>query len=152
MSTKILMVCLGNICRSPLAEGILKSKLDSQKFDVQSAGTASYHNGKPPDPRSIAIAKAHGIDISTQRASKFDTKHFDNYNHIFVMDNANYEHVISKARNQSEIDKVKLILEELYPEQHQEVPDPYYGSDQEFENVYQLLDQACEQLATQLLT
>ena len=135
------MVCLGNICRSPLAEGILKSK--AKNLEVDSAGTAGYHIGKQPDIRSIDIAKKHDIDLTSQRARQFSTRDFDDFNKIYVMDNDNYSKIISLARNQEDMDKVDLILNEIYPNEFQSVPDPYYGGDEGFKNIYSLLEEAC---------
>ena len=95
------MVCLGNICRSPLAEGILQSKLDTNFFSVDSAGTAAYHIGELPDQRSIAVAKKHGIDISNQRARKFDIKDFIEFDVIYAMDKENYQNICSLAKNKT---------------------------------------------------
>ena len=107
----ILMVCLGNICRSPLAHGILDSKLPSDQYYVDSAGTANYHQGEAPDPRSIAIANSYGIDISKQHARQFKVSDFDTFDYIFTMDDSNYQNVIDLARNTNDIGKVKSILE-----------------------------------------
>ena len=150
--TKILMVCLGNICRSPLAEGILKSKLASDGFFVDSAGTSNYHIGDLPDKRSIDIARSNQIDISNQRGRQFSTNDFGTFNFIYVMDSSNYENVIRLARNQEDIDKVKLILNELYPNENMAVPDPYYGGSDGFKNVFNLLDDACNTIANKLNT
>jgi protein-tyrosine phosphatase len=136
------MVCLGNICRSPLAEGILKSKTKNLKVD--SAGTAGYHIGKKPDIRSIDIAKKHDIDLTSQRARQFSTRDFDEFDKIYVMDNDNYSKIISLARNQEDMDKVDLILNEIYPKEYKSVPDPYYGGDEGFQNIYNLLETSCE--------
>lgn len=144
------MVCLGNICRSPLAEGILKSKLSSKKHFVDSAGTSNYHIGALPDRRSIEVAKINQIDISNQRGRQFSTLDFDAFNFIYVMDNSNYKNVIRLARNQEDIDKVKLILNELYPNQSMDVPDPYYGGNEGFKNVFKLLDDTCNIIAEKL--
>ena len=144
------MVCLGNICRSPLAEGILKSKVDLKKIDVSSAGTGGWHVGDLPDPRSIAIAKKNGIDITDQRGKQFSTYDFEIYDYIFVMDNSNYNDVIKLATSEDEKQKVQLILEEIFPGEKVDVPDPYYGGDQGFENVYKMLDEACEKIAKRL--
>lgn len=147
MKTKILMVCLGNICRSPLAEGILASKLDPEKFQVASCGTSNYHIGKKPDSRSIAIAKKHGIDITNQRAAQFKISDFDTYDLIYPMDQSNYQNIIQLARSEKDTKKVNLILNELQLKKGLEVPDPYYGGDQGFEEVYQMLNNACNQIA-----
>jgi len=144
------MVCLGNICRSPLAEGILKSKLPSDKFIVDSAGTANYHIGEFPDNRSIDIARQNDIDIRDQRGRQFNTADFDNFDLIYVMDRSNYQNVIRLARNNKDKSKVKLILNELYPNGNMEVPDPYYGGDNGFKNVFDLLDDACGIIANKL--
>lgn len=147
---KILMVCLGNICRSPLAQGILENKLDPQSFLVASAGTASYHIGKQPDERSINIAKQNGINIKNQRAAQFKKIDFEIYDHIFVMDTSNYENVISLADSELHKQKVQLILNEIHPKSNSEVPDPYYGGNEGFKHVYNLLDEACENLKNRL--
>ena len=144
------MVCLGNICRSPLAEGILKSKLDAANFQVDSAGTGGWHVGELPDSRSIEVAKKNGIDITYQRGRKFSTYDFELYDHIFVMDNTNYQDVIKLANSKEEIGKVRLILDELFPNENVDVPDPYYGGNQGFENVFNMLDEACEKIAERL--
>lgn len=138
------MVCLGNICRSPLAEGILKSKVDSDKVTVDSAGTANYHIGKGPDKRSIATAARYKIDITDQRARQFTEEDFDKFDYIFAMDRSNYNDIISLAKNTSDKAKVTLMLEVLNNPQAIEVPDPYYGGDSGFEHVFQLLDQATD--------
>jgi protein-tyrosine phosphatase len=142
--TKILMVCLGNICRSPLAEGIMQSKLTSKVFMVDSAGTAGYHIGACPDPRSIVVAKKHGLDISSQKCRQFEVADFDIFDHILVMDNSNYENVVKLARTPEDTLKVTLILEQLQANQKLEVPDPYYGGAHGFEEVYDLLNNACD--------
>ncbi|GAA3625416.1 low molecular weight protein-tyrosine-phosphatase [Flavivirga jejuensis] len=148
--TKILMVCLGNICRSPLAEGILKSKLPSDLFKVDSAGTANYHVGNSPDKRSVAVARKYGLDISNLKGRQFKTSDFDLFDLIYVMDDSNFNNVISLARNDEDIAKVKFILNEIYPNQNYDVPDPYYGGDEGFENVYKMLDEACGVIAETL--
>lgn len=150
MKVKILMVCLGNICRSPLAEGILKSKLDTTRFQVDSAGTGGWHVGSPPDPRSVTVARLHGLDITDQRGKKFSPYDFEVYDHIFVMDNSNYNDVVHQAQSDSEKLKVQLILDEIFPGENVDVPDPYYGGDQGFEKVFQMLDEACENIVRRL--
>lgn len=150
MQIKVLMVCLGNICRSPLAEGILKSKVNPNRVIVESAGTGGWHVGEAPDPRSIAIAKKYGLDITDQRAKKFSSYDFEIYDHIYVMDNSNFRDVTQLAKNQHESKKVKRILDEIFPGENVDVPDPYYGGDMGFENVFKMLDEACEQIAKKL--
>lgn len=145
--TKILMVCLGNICRSPLAEGILRSKLPKDSFTIDSAGTAAYHIGSSPDRRSVAIARHYGLDISNLRGRQFGVSDFDGFDLIYVMDNSNFQNVIKLARDENDLAKVKLILNEVYPNQNYDVPDPYYGGDQGFQNVYLMLDEACDIIA-----
>ncbi len=147
--TKILMVCLGNICRSPLAEGILKSKVDSSKIFIDSSGTAGYHVGERPDSRSIAIAKEHGLDISDQRSRKFSISDFKEFDLIYAMDKSNYSDILSLATNQDEVKKVKLLLDEVNGDT-KEVPDPYYGGPDGFEKVYQMIDEACEVIVHRL--
>ncbi len=140
----ILMVCLGNICRSPLAEGILRAKL-SNDFFIDSAGTGGWHTGASPDNRSIETAKNYGIDISHQKARKFTVSDFDTFDQIFVMDHSNYKDVIELAHNEAAKSKVALILGPS-----KEVPDPYYGGQDGFEKVYHLLDDGCEAIAKNL--
>lgn len=144
------MVCLGNICRSPLAEGILKSKLFRANVVIDSAGTGAYHIDQKPDSRSIAIAKINGVDITDQRARKFLAEDFDAFDLIYVMDNANYRDVIEMARNEDDIVKVKMILNEVFPNENLDVPDPYLGGDFGFKNVYKMLDEACEIIAKKI--
>lgn len=144
------MVCLGNICRSPLAEGILQSKVDEHKIKVDSAGTAGYHVGNLPDSRSIDVAKKHGIDISHQRCRKFKVEDFDIYAAIYVMDQGNYQEVKSLARDKHDVKKIKMILNEVHPDSNQSVPDPYFGGDAGFENVFEMLDEACEIIASKI--
>lgn len=148
--TKILMVCLGNICRSPLAEGILKNKLPEDNFFVDSAGTSNYHVGDMPDRRSIDIARTNNIDIAYQRGRQFKTSDFDRFDHIYAMDQSNYQNILRLARNESDKNKVKMILNELYPNENMDVPDPYYGGVDGFKNVFNLLDDACSIIASKL--
>lgn len=142
---KILMVCLGNICRSPLAEGILRHKVEQHhlSWQIDSAGTSGWHSGETPDKRSIEIASKNGIDISKQHSRKlygFDLEEFDI---IYAMDKSNYNDIVSMAKNESERLKVKLILNEIAPHNN-EVPDPYYGDENGFENVFNMLNKACD--------
>jgi len=147
---KVLMVCLGNICRSPLAEGILKSKVNKNRTFVDSAGTAAYHIGNLPDDRSIDVAGKHEIDIKSQKARKFTVTDFDTFDFIYVMDTSNYQNVLSVARNNKDVQKVKMILNEIHPDKNLSVPDPYYGGNAGFEDVYKMLDEACTIIASNL--
>jgi len=147
---RVLMVCLGNICRSPLAEGILKSKIDTNNILVESAGTGSWHVGELPDQRSIEVAQDHQIDITYQRCRKFIYSDFENYDLIYVMDRSNLADVLSLAQNEQDRQKVQMILNEIYSGQNIDVPDPYYGGDGGFENVFQMLDEACEVISNKL--
>lgn len=142
---KILMVCLGNICRSPLAEGILKNKTKNLDVIVDSAGTANYHIGKNPDVRSIEIAKKHGIDIKNQIARQFTKHDFKNFDVIYAMDKQNYYDIIQQASSEFDKKKVKLILNEINLD-IDSVPDPYYGGENGFNKVYDMLDKACEKI------
>lgn len=141
------MVCLGNICRSPLAHGILQSKLPEDQFYVDSAGTAAYHIGKKPDNRSIKVAKTNGIDISGQSARQFIVSDFDMFDYIYAMDQSNYINIISLARNNKDIGKVKLFLEANISIIDKNVPDPYYGNLNDFEKVFNLINKTCNTLA-----
>lgn len=151
MSVKILMVCLGNICRSPLAEGILASKLPKNKFKVDSAGTGSWHVGHKPDDRSVAVAKKNKINISDQKGRQFRKSDFDSFDYIYVMDNSNYNDVIELAENQEQKQKVQLILDELFPNEKVDVPDPYFGLPNGFDIVYNMLDEVCDIIAKKLI-
>lgn len=142
---KILMVCLGNICRSPLAEGIMKQKIREAELDwmVDSAGTGHWHAGQLPDRRSIVTAGQHGIDITDQRARQFQILDFERFDKIFVMDTQNLRDVLRLARTEEHRAKVELMLNQIHPGQDRSVPDPYYDDDG-FEEVFQMLDRACE--------
>lgn len=148
--TKILMVCLGNICRSPLAEGILRSKL-SNNFIVDSAGTGGWHAGELPDRRSIEIANKNGLDITNQRARKFTKNDFTDFDIIYAMDNSNLKDILQLAPDENAKSKVHLILNELYPNENKDVPDPYYGQNDGFEKVYNMLDKACGNIAKKIM-
>jgi protein-tyrosine phosphatase len=151
MSVKILMVCLGNICRSPLAEGLLASKLPLNEFIVDSAGTGHWHVGSPPDNRSVFTAKKNGIDIANQRGKHFKPKFFKEYDYIYVMDTNNYQDVIQMAKTETDKQKVRLILDEVFPGENLDVPDPYHGVQLNFDQVFEMLDEACESIAKKLL-
>ena len=140
------MVCLGNICRSPLAEGVLQEKLNRKGLDIKvdSAGTGGWHVGQGPDLRAIAIANKYGVDISNQKARQFSSTDFEEFDIIYAMDGSNLSDIVSLAKSSEDIEKVRLILDELNIGNNNYVPDPYYGGDEGFEKVYQLLDAACE--------
>ena len=148
--SKILMVCLGNICRSPLAEGILKSKTTHLEVTVDSAGTAAYHIGEQPDIRSIEIANKYEIDLTSQRARQFSVNDFDEFDKIYAMDTSNYANIISLARTEIDKNKVDVILNELHHNSFQSAPDPYYRGDNGFQNVYEMLDKACNKIVESL--
>ena len=135
---KVLMVCLGNICRSPLAHGIFADLSTHKNIQVDSAGTAAYHVGNPPDPRSQEVALSHGIDISGQKARQFTAEDFERYDHIFVMDRSNYSNVMRLATQEHHRSKVELLIPNT------EVPDPYYGGYDGFEDCYQMILKACQ--------
>ncbi len=140
----ILFVCLGNICRSPLAEGIMRDKVKTYglNIDVDSAGTAGWHSGETPDNRGIKIAKSHNIDISRLKARQFSVSDFDEFDFIFAMDESNYSDLQSLARNDTDLEKIKLFTEFAGLEGIYEVPDPYY--DGRFAEVFDLIDNACD--------
>ena len=151
MPIKILMVCLGNICRSPLAEGILASKLPKNKFKVDSAGTGAWHVGHSPDERSINVAKKNKINISEQRGRQFSTTDFDTFDYIYVMDSSNYSDVVALAKTQDQKDKVQMILNDLFPNENVDVPDPYFGLPNGFQIVYNMLDEVCDVISKKLI-
>jgi protein-tyrosine phosphatase len=144
---KLLFVCLGNICRSPLAEGIMKHKIAEQGLDweVDSAGTGGWHVGDLPDSRSIQVAKKHGVDLTYQRARKLRSIDYEAFDRIYVMDSMNYQDVRKMAKEE-ELNKIELIMNELEPHRNINVPDPYYGEGDGFENVFQMLDSACDSI------
>ena len=145
------MVCLGNICRSPLAEGILQSKLPQGKFFVDSAGTGNWHVGQDPDNRSVLTAKNRGVDISCQVARQLKPEDFTTFDHIYVMDVSNYKDVTKLAPNTTAKAKVKLMMDEVFPGKNVDVPDPYWSEQDGFDKVYDMLDEACTVVANKLL-
>ncbi len=144
--SKILFVCLGNICRSPLAEGIMLhlNNKHNLKLEIDSAGTSNYHIGDSPDDRTISNALKNGINLSFLKARQFTLNDFDYFDHIFVMDKNNLNHVLSLTKNEIHKNKVSLFLNSVYPNKNLEVPDPYYGIEKDFETVFQLVYKACE--------
>lgn len=145
---KILFVCLGNICRSPLAEGIALHLIKQHhlKIEVDSAGTSNYHIGEAPDKRTISNASKHGVDLSFLRARQFSENDFNLFDKIFVMDKNNLKDVLSLAKNEAYKNKVELFLRANSSNKLSEVPDPYYGDEKKFEEVYQLVYSTCIQL------
>jgi protein-tyrosine phosphatase len=137
---KILMVCLGNICRSPLAHGIMEHLVQQNdlNWEIDSAGTGGWHVGQPPDRRSIGIAKKYGLDISLQTCRKFDVIDFEKFDQILVMDHTNLQDVKAMARNEAEQNKISLFMKDSI------VPDPYYNDDQ-FDPVYQMIEKRCKE-------
>ncbi|MBK1438390.1 low molecular weight phosphotyrosine protein phosphatase [Parapedobacter sp. ISTM3] len=138
---KILIVCLGNICRSPLAHGILQHLADERGLDweIDSAGIGGWHVGNPPDHRAIAVAKRHGIDISKQRAKQLHHRHLEEFDHILAMDRDNLRHLLAYAKTSEQRARIQLFLG------GQEVPDPYYDG-RLFDVVYQLVEKRCREL------
>lgn len=143
---RVLMVCLGNICRSPLAQGILESKCQRAGLDwlVDSAGTSGWHNGELPDPRSIKTAEENDIDISKQRSRLFTKEDFQRFDLILAMDSSNFQNILKLHETDEEKSKVELILNFVFQDENRAVPDPYYNDS--FDLVYQLLDSACDRL------
>lgn len=141
------MVCLGNICRSPLAEGILarKVRIKGLSWEVDSAGTGAWHIGEPPDPRSIAVARKYDIDITEQRARQFRPADFERFDLILAMDPVNYRDILRHASSHGHREKVELIMNLVHPAENRPVPDPYWD-DEGFEQVFRMLDQATERL------
>lgn len=141
---KIFMVCLGNICRSPLAEGILKHKAAQAGLDwhIESCGTGGWHTGEAPDERAQKIALQNGVDISQQRAQKFSHYHFQKFDVIYAMDSSNYTDILKLAMSDEEKNKVDLIMNMAYPGKNMAVPDPYYH-DELYQTVFNMLNEAC---------
>lgn len=151
---KILFVCLGNICRSPLGEGIMLHFIKERNLEpllhVDSAGTAGYHVNEAPDHRTVANAKKNGVDISYLRARKFKAEDFDAFDRIYVMDESNYKNVLAMAKSTEHRNKVDYLLNVLHPKQNMHVPDPYYGTEKDFEEVFQLVHKACQRILEDL--
>lgn len=143
---KVLMVCLGNICRSPMADGLLRKKVKEAdlQIEVDSAGTSNYHIGEAPDHRMRATAKKLGCPIDELRARQFTVEDFDAFDLIYAMDSSNYNNILALSRNEQDVAKVKLILNEVYPGENRAVPDPYFGGEQGFIDVFNMLDEATD--------
>lgn len=149
---KVLMVCLGNICRSPMAEGILRHKAEEKglHLEIDSCGTSNYHKGEAPDKRARAIMKSKGISIDDLKARQLRSEDFQNFDHIFVMDHSNYSNALEIASMKEHQDKIRLLLSLNSSSPIEEVPDPYFGGDEGFEHVFRLLDDACEEFIKDL--
>lgn len=149
---KVLMVCLGNICRSPMADGLLRKKVEDNNLNivVDSAGTGDWHVGNPPDTRMQKTGADNGVPIDFLRARQFKVSDFDEFDRIFVMDKSNYKNVVALARTEADKEKVELMLDLIQPGEELEVPDPYYGGDQGFQDVFDMLDNATDVLLDQL--
>jgi protein-tyrosine phosphatase len=141
------MVCLGNICRSPLAQGILEDRLlrASLSAEVDSAGIGGWHAGEAPDPRSCAVARKYGMDISAQRARKLELQDLHTFDRIYAMDRQNLRDILHLCGNEAVKSRISLIMDEVYPGQEMEVPDPYYDNAL-FEPVFQMLQKASDQI------
>ncbi|MFZ4522903.1 MAG: low molecular weight protein-tyrosine-phosphatase [Bacteroidales bacterium] len=151
---KVLFVCTGNICRSPLAEGILREKLNKRRIasKVDSCGFESFHVGDAPDSRAQDVARKRGIDLSSHRARLFTVRDFDNFDFIFAMDSTHYNNIARLARDESDMAKVDYMLNILYPGENQGVQDPWYHGLGSFETVFVQLDQACDLLTEKIVT
>ncbi|MCX6305581.1 MAG: low molecular weight phosphotyrosine protein phosphatase [Bacteroidetes bacterium] len=150
---KILFVCTGNICRSPLAEGILHHKLRKNNFDahIDSCGFESFHVGDPPDSRAQEVARKRGVDISSHRARLFSTDDFDRFDYIFAMDSSHFSNIMRLTRNDADRQKVDYMLNILYPGQNLDVQDPWYHGMKAFETVYVQLDEACDRIVDKII-
>lgn len=146
---KVLMVCLGNICRSPLAEGIMLKLIKENNINmrVDSAGTSNYHVDEAPDKRTITNAAKHNVDLKPLRARQFKASDFDKFDKIYVMDKSNMANVLALATTEEHKAKVDLLLNTSHPNQDLEVPDPYFGGEQGFEDVFQMVYKACQHIA-----
>jgi len=147
---KILMVCLGNICRSPLAEGILQDKAFKAglNWSVESAGTNGYHTGEAPHRLSQKVALQHGIDISRQRARNFVAADFEKFDKIYAVAGDVMDDMRRIAKNKYDAGKVDLLMNELNPGQNRDVPDPWYGPEPGYHEVYRMIDSVCDRIVS----
>jgi protein-tyrosine phosphatase len=145
---KLLFVCLGNICRSPLAEGIFRAKTEAAglEWEIDSAGTAGYHVGEAPHPLSQKTAKLHGIDISSQKCRQFKASDMDTYDRIYAMDLENFEEIKRISKEKWKPEKTDLLLNSLFPGKNKSVPDPWYGEESGYHEVYHLIERACDKI------
>lgn len=143
---KVLMVCLGNICRSPMAEGILRQKAKEAGLDwiVDSSGTNGYHVGESPHHLSQKVSKMNGIDISHQLATRFKAADFENYDRIYVMADDVLDEVKYIAGKKYDAAKIDLLMNEVYPDQNLDVPDPWYGTEPGYHSVFEMIGKACD--------
>lgn len=150
--TKILLVCLGNICRSPMAEGVLRAKAMERRLPIttDSAGTSSYHVGEAPDHRAQAAMRRHGADISDLRARAFVSEDFERFDLLLAMDADNLRDMRKQAPSAALAHKAQLIMDHAPQHPERSVPDPYYGGDLDFEHVFSMLDEACDNLLDDL--
>lgn len=149
---RILLVCLGNICRSPMAEGVLRHLAQARGMAIatDSAGTGDYHVGEPPDPRAMAAMRRQGLDISDLRARQLVAEDFDRFDLLLAMDASNLRHMLRLAPSPSHAGKARLMLDYAPQLEEREVPDPYYGGDDGFDHVYRLLHAACSNLLDEI--
>ena len=149
---KVLIVCLGNICRSPMADVLLRKKVDELGLNVfvDSAGTINQHQGQAPDERMQATAASFGVPIDDLRARQFDLSDFDYFDWIYVVDDSNFKNIGRVARTDEDMTKVSMILNEVHPNQNKSVPDPYFGGKQGFIDVFNMLDEATDKIVTKL--
>lgn len=149
---KILMVCLGNICRSPMAEGLVRDRLEEEGIDaiLDSAGTSNYHIGEAPDSRAQENMRKNGHDITNLRARQFTKTDFKDFDRIYVMDQSNYQNVVRLADTETEKERVHLFLDHIAPGEGLEVPDPYFGGEGGFQSVYNMLSEATEVVINEL--
>lgn len=145
---RILFVCKGNICRSPLAHGLLDKKVAvaGLPWIIDSAGTGHWHVGKLPDARSIRQGLKYGLDITYQRARQFEIEDFDNFDQIYVMDRLNMKVLQSLSRSVSDMDKVQLIMDIMHPGNEVVVPDPFHNGQENFQKVYEVLDMVTDKI------
>ncbi|MEO6166404.1 MAG: low molecular weight protein-tyrosine-phosphatase [Chitinophagales bacterium] len=142
---KILFVCLGNICRSPMAEGVMKDLVQQHQLDwyIDSAGTESYHIGQQPDGRAVKTCIKYGINIGDQRARKLSKKDFETFDLIYALADEVLHEIKSSHPNPPQ-GKLKLLLDEVFPGEHRSVPDPWYGGEEGFDPVFHMIREACE--------